>query len=102
MHPYFQWLALRGVWLPVLAVALWFALAYALSLFNDEALGMLLVGMLLAVVAAHAVLFSSLCGLILIVMRRSTAPIHTALSSALGLAASLPILIAIYFNFRLL
>src|SRR4051794_35975737 len=104
MLRYLQWLAVAGVWLPLAAVAAWFGLAWLASsvgLGASGGWGIAVGGMLLMVVAAHALAISSVVGLSLLVAQRAPRVAATALSSLVGGFIGALVLGSIYLGWRL-
>ena len=104
---YLQWLAVAGVWIPVIALALWFGVGVLIgtsapSSIATEGWGLVVVGMLLAVVAAHALALSSIVGVSLLVLGKARRFSITLLSVVVGVALSGPVLARVYFNLNTL
>ena len=103
MLRYFQWLAVAGVWGPLLVVASWFALSALISFAGGDGSasgwGFAVGGMFIAVAAAHALAVSSLVGVGLLVVRKTGSVPITAVSAVIGGSLSALVLARIYFNF---
>jgi hypothetical protein len=96
MIKYLQWLCIFGVWGPLAAIAMWFALT-SLSA-STGGWGQAVLGMLLVGVSAHALAVSSLVGICLLAIGRSPRVLATSLSAIIGGLVSALLLSRIYFG----
>lgn len=96
MIKYLQWLCIFGVWGPLAAIAMWFALT-SLSA-STGGWGQAVLGMLLVGVSAHALAVSSLVGICLLAIGRSPRVLATLLSAVTGGLVSAFLLSRIYFG----
>jgi len=94
-----QWLAVVGVWGPMFVLALLLVLMFAITVFGQipdrlATLPFLVFGVAFA--AAHALVFSGIVGVALLVFRRTVDPKLTLVSAVVGLLLGTPVLAAIY------
>lgn len=103
MLKYLQWLAVAGVWLPLLAVAAWFGFAWVASQVGpglSNGWGMAIIGVFLLVAGAHAMAISSVVGVVLLVSQKAQRVVATAVSALLGGSVGALVLGNIYLGWR--
>ncbi|MCV2351118.1 hypothetical protein [Paucibacter sp. Y2R2-4] len=96
MIRYLQWLAISGVWGPLAVLAVWLAMTMLLP--ESAEWGLVVVGFVLAIAAAHALAVSSVVGLFLLATKNTSRVTATAASSAIGAVCAAFVLGRIYFN----
>src|ERR671939_14015 len=98
MLKYFQWLAIAGVWWPLLVVAAWFGLAWGTSLVGggSSGWGLVAVGMFLLFAVAHALAIASFVVVCLLATRRAPRVLATSASAILGGGIAILVLGRIY------
>ena len=97
MIRYLQWLSITGVWGSLSVLAVWLAVAALLP--TSAGWGLVVVGFMVVIAAAHAIAVSSLVGLFLLATKKTSRVATTTVSAVTGTVCAVLVLSRLYFNF---
>lgn len=99
MLNYLKWISISGVWGPVAILLAWGVFTFVVGTIRpQEGYGLVVIGVMLTFALSHALAFSSVIALGLVVTRQASRPKWTLLSAIVGGLISALMLSRIYFN----